>query len=50
VTAAIAGISAEKGVEIVDLHENSVNLDKWQQFLETVRSRTKGERIAIFMD
>lgn len=48
--AVLAGISAEKGVEIVMSFDKSVNTDKFMEFLQRLRFENPFDRIALFMD
>ena len=49
-TAVLAGISAEKGVEIVMTFDKSVNTDKFFEFLQRLRFERPFDKIALFMD
>ena len=49
-TAVLAGISAEKGVEIVMTFDKSVNTDKFFEFLQRLRFECPFDKIALFMD
>ena len=49
-TAVLAGISAEKGVEIVMTFDKSVNTDKFFEFLQRLRFECPFDKISLFMD
>ena len=48
--AAIVCISITRGVEIVDLYDNSVNIPKFQCFLDKLRRLHFADDIALFLD
>ena len=48
--AVLAGISMEKGVEIVMTFDTSVNTDKFIEFLQRLRFEQPFDKIALFMD
>ena len=48
--ALLCGISKEKGVEHYRVFENSVNIDKFIEYLDFLRATNRGEKICIFMD
>lgn len=48
--AVLAGISAQKGVELVMSFDKSVNTDKFFEFLQRLRFENPFDRIALFMD
>ena len=48
--ALLCGISKEKGLEFHRIFEQSVNVDKFVEYLEGLRSANPQEKICIFMD
>ena len=48
--ALLAGISKENGVEHYQVFEQSVNVDKFIEYLDGLRAANPDEKIAIFMD
>ena len=48
--ALLSGISREKGQEHFKIFEKSVNIPKFKQYLEELREKNPGEKIALFMD
>ena len=48
--ALLCGISKEKGVEHYRVFENSVNIDKFIEYLDFLRATNRGEKICNFMD
>ena len=48
--AVLAAISKEKGQEHYQVFEDSVNVEKFQQYLQELRARNGDEKIALFMD
>ena len=48
--ATIGAISAEKGVELAMTFDHSVNVQKFHEFLVTLRNLNKRRRLAVFLD
>ena len=48
--ALLAGISKEKGVEHNQIFNYSVNIERFIDYLQGLRSANEGEQICIFMD
>ena len=48
--ALLCGISKEKGVEHFRIFENSVNVDKFIEYLDGLRASEPEAKIALFMD
>ena len=48
--ATIAGISAERGIEIIRTHDFSINVDKFKQYLIGLRETNRSIKLAVFMD
>ena len=48
--ALLCGISKEKGLEHFQVFENSVNVEKFQEYLTQLRAATGQEKVCIFMD
>ena len=48
--AVLAAISKEKGQEHYRIFENSVNIQKFKQYLQELRNLNGEEKIALFMD
>ena len=48
--ALLCGISKEKGVEHHQVFEKSVNVDKFIEYLDYLRSTNPDEKICLFMD
>ena len=48
--ALLCGISKEKGVEHFQIFENSVNVDKFIEYLDGLQASGPGQKIALFMD
>ena len=48
--ALLCGVSKERGVEHFRIFEQSVNVDKFKEYVEGLRSANQGEKICLFMD
>ena len=48
--AAIAAVSAERGLELVHTHSCPINEESFTEFIEDLHSRHDGKPIAVFMD
>ena len=48
--ALLCGISKEKGVEHFRVFENSVNIDKFIEYIDFLRATNRDDKIALFMD
>ena len=48
--AVLSAISKENGQEHYKIYENSVNIQKFKQYLQELRDRNGKEKIALFMD
>ena len=48
--AVLSAISKEKGQEHYQVYENSVNVQKFKQYLQELQARNVDEKIALFMD
>ena len=48
--AVVATISADRGVVYFELYEKSVNIKKFQQYLQHLRNRCQGMKICLFLD
>ena len=48
--ALLCGISKEKGVEHFRIFENSVNVDKFVEYLDGLKASEPDAKIALFMD
>lgn len=48
--ATVAGISMENGVDLVMTFKESVNTDKFDQYITALRRKYNRDKIAIFMD
>ena len=48
--AVLAAISKEKGQEHYRIFENSVNIQKFKQYLQELRNLNGEDKIALFMD
>ena len=46
----LAGISKEKGMELFEIYDFSVNIDKFLEYLAKLREANPDDKIAIFMD
>ena len=48
--AVLSAISKEKGQEHFKVFDNSVNVQKFKQYLKELRERNGEEKIALFLD
>ena len=48
--ALLCGISKEKGLEHYQIYDNSVNVDKFKEYLQELRTANPEDKIALFMD
>ena len=48
--ALLCGISKEKGLEHYQIYDNSVNVDKFMEYLQELRTANPEDKIALFMD
>ena len=48
--ALLCGISKEKGLEHYQIYDNSVNVDKFMEYLQELRTANPEDKITLFMD
>lgn len=48
--ASVAGVFLENGVDLIMTFNDSIDQDKFDQFITALRRKYRGQKVALFMD